>query len=713
MEISVPRACTLNRELSWLAFNLRVLEEADLPERPLLDRLTFLGIFQSNLDEFFRVRVGTLIDAAHAARNQPQPPVDDKTGWSPEEQLAAIRLRVAELMTHAERTSAELVAALTAQGIAFPKAEKLEGPRALAMTRFFKETLKPLLSPLFTDARCPFPFLRDRESAIVARFGRRTLGIIPLGSLPAFHLFADESGLWLLHTPDIVRLFAPRLFGRGTPDEALILRVTRNADLSPAEGEEEDFAGIMRDFIRKRKRLAPVRLQVHPAPSPELAELLTARLKCPAGVEPITQSLPLGPEFAFGLAKALPAERAQALSAPRRKPSHARWAEGAPIAERIREQPRLLCTPFESLTPFVRLLEEAAEDPEVTAIRITLYRLAANSRIAQALARAAEHGKDVLCLLELRARFDEESNINYAEMLQEAGCTVLYGLPHCKVHAKVCLILYRPDSRDGSPRAITQIGTGNYNEKTAALYTDLSYLTADPDIAADAAALFRALCRGESAHHPRRLWVAPESFLSRLLAELDTEIAEARAGRPAAVFIKANGLNSLPVIAKLIECSQAGVPVELYIRGICCLRAGIPGLTDRITIRSIVGDHLEHSRILAFGPPGHERLFIGSGDLLNRNLTRRVEVYTPILDAPSRRELLELIELLRADTAKARQMSPDGTYALPTTPAPRLSSQARLREHFAQRNARPPALPAPTPSRLRRLLSRWLSPTKP
>ncbi|MGN0885453.1 MAG: phospholipase D-like domain-containing protein, partial [Candidatus Spyradenecus sp.] len=355
-------------------------------------------------------------------------------------------------------------------------------------------------------------------------------------------------------------------------------------------------------------------------------------------------------------------------------------------------------------TPFVRLLEEAAEDPEVTAIRITLYRLAANSRIAQALARAAEHGKDVLCLLELRARFDEESNINYAEMLQEAGCTVLYGLPHCKVHAKVCLILYRPDSRDGSPRAITQIGTGNYNEKTAALYTDLSYLTADPDIAADAAGLFRALCRGESAHNPRRLWVAPESFLSRLLAELDTEIAEARAGRPAAVFIKANGLNSLPVIAKLIECSQAGVPVELYIRGICCLRPGIPGLTDRISVRSIVGDHLEHSRILAFGPPGHERLFIGSGDLLNRNLTRRVEVYTPILDAPSRREVLELIELLRADTAKARQMSPDGTYALPPAPSPRRSSQACLRERFAQRNALPPAPPKAPTSLLRRLL---------
>lgn len=424
-----------------------------------------------------------------------------------------------------------------------------------------------------------------------------------------------------------------------------------------------------------------------PEPSPELAAMLCNRLRAPASVTPTVQQLPLGPEVAFSLGKALPPDLAEALAGPRRKPVAVAWAEGD-IAARIREQPRLIRTPFESISPLVRLLEQAADDPQVSAIRITLYRLVANSRIAQALARAAEQGKDVLCLLELRARFDEESNINYAELLQEAGCTVLYGLPNCKVHAKVCLILYGTPGRE-ELRAITQIGTGNYNEKTAALYTDLAYLTADPLIAEDALALFRALCRGEHAHNPKRLWIAPESVLERLLAELDAEIAQARAGRPAAVFLKVNGLNSLPVMAKLIACSQAGVKVELFVRGICCLRPGIPGKTEHITVRSIVGDHLEHSRILAFGAPGRERLFIGSGDLLNRNLTRRVEVYVPILDEPTRRELLATIRMLRQDNAKARVMAPSGEYALPAATGLWLSAQALLRERAAAQNAAP------------------------
>ncbi len=693
MDLSSAFGCTLNRELSWLAFNGRVLEEATLPERPPLDRLTFLGIFLNNLDEFYRVRVGSLLDAAAL----PRPPIDDKTGWTPDRQLAAVAAEVARLMEAAERAAESLREAFAAAEVTFPRAETLEGARAATMARFFKEELKPLLSPLVIDAHHPFPFLRDRESAVLSDFGHKALGVIPLGRLPRFRVFSDAEGHWMLHTADVVRFFAPRLYGRRTLAESVVCRVTRNADLTVEEHESEgDFRGAMRDFVRRRKRLAPVRVQFSPAASTRLAELVADRLGCPAGVAPVAQALPLDPAFAFGLAKALPPEVTRNLSPSPHRPAQPAWAQGD-IAARIRERDRLLHLPFESITPFVRLLEQAADDPQVTAIRITLYRLAANSRIAQALARAAENGKDVLCVLELRARFDEESNINYSEMLQEAGCTVIYGLPEDKVHAKVCLILYA--GHNGAPKTITQIGTGNYNEKTAALYTDLSYLTANPAIGRDAQRLFRHLCLGDSHCETDLLWVAPHAFLTRVLAQLDEEIAEARAGRPAYAFLKVNGLNSMPLIEKLIEASCAGVTLELFVRGICCLRPGVPGKTDRIRVVSVVGDHLEHTRLLCFGAKGRERFFIGSGDFLNRNLTRRVEVYVPILDADCRADLLGMIDILRADTAKGRRMSADGTYALPAPDGiPPFSSQRALAERYAT--------PAPVPERrplLRRL----------
>ncbi len=704
MDETVAYGCTVNRELSWLAFDQRVLEEAALPSRPPLDRLTFLGIFLSNLDEFFRVRVGTLVDQCAVE----PPPIDDKTGWTPAQQLAAVVREADALMARAGEVGAGIRAALAERGVVFARAEALDGPRAAAMARFFKDELKPLLSPLAIDAHHPFPFIRDREAAVVSRLGKRTLGVIPLGRLPRLRVFSDAAGHWALHTDDVVRFFAPKLYGRRLPDESVVCRVTRNADLTVEEREGEgDFRGAMRDFLRRRKRLAPVRVQFAQEPSPELGALLRERLGLPPGVEPRAQALPLDPAFAFGLAKALPPETARALSAAPRRPVPVAWAQGE-IAARVREKDRLLHFPFESIAPFVRLLEQAADDPRVTAIRITLYRLAANSRIAQALARAAENGKDVLCVLELRARFDEENNINYSEMLQEAGCTVIYGLPGYKVHAKVCLILYN-DGGD-EPRTLTQIGTGNYNEKTAAQYTDLSYLTADPAIGRDAIRLFRALCLGEPEVATDRLWVAPKTFLPRLLEQLDEEIAEARAGRPAQAFLKVNSLNNRPLIHKLIEASQAGVDLTLHVRGICCVRPGIPGKTDRLTVRSVVGDSLEHTRLLCFGAPGRERLFIGSGDFLNRNLNRRVEVYTPILDPDCRDDLLALIRILRADTAKARVMAPDATYALPA-PSPRaLSSQDALRARYAELNATPippPGAPRPTLLALiRRLLRR-------
>ena len=702
MDETVTYGCTVNRELSWLAFNRRVLEEAALESRPPLDRLTFLGIFISNLDEFYRVRVGSLLDQSALE----PPPIDDKTGWTPAQQLAAVLREANALVDEADTIVSRIRADLARAGVAFERPETLDGPRAAAMARFYKEELKPLLSPLTIDSHHPFPFIRDREEAVVCRLGKRTLGVILLGRLPRLKVFSDEAGHWVLHTSAVVRFFAPKLYGHQDPSECVVCRVTRNADLTVEESEgETDFRGAMRDFVRRRKKLAPVRLQFAQQPSKELEALLRDRLNLADTVQSRAQALPLDPAFAFTLAKALPPELVKTLSAPTRKPAAVAWAQGD-IAARIAEHDRLLHFPFESINPFVKLLEQAADDPKVTAIRITLYRLSSNSRIAQALARAAENGKDVLCVLELRARFDEENNINYSEMLQDAGCTVIYGLPGYKVHAKVCLILYNDGSDE--PRTLTQIGTGNYNEKTAALYTDLSYLTTDPTIGRDAIRLFRALCLGDPEVESDALWVAPKSFLPRLLAQLDQEIAEARAGRPAYAFLKVNSLNNMPLIRKLIEASQAGVTIDLHVRGICCIRPGIPGKTDRLTVRSIVGDSLEHTRLLCFGAPGRERLFIGSGDFLNRNLNRRVEVYTPILDPDCRKDLLKVIDILRADDAKARRMAPDGTYALPPPSDKSLSSQDALRQRYADLNAHPiPPPDARKPGLLSRLFA-WL-----
>ena len=402
MDETVAYGCTVNRELSWLAFNRRVLEEADLESRPPLDRLTFLGIFISNLDEFYRVRVGSLLDQMALE----PPPVDDKTGWTPAQQLAAVLREADSLVDLAGAVVSRVRADLARAGVSFERPEQLDGPRAAVMARFYKDELKPLLSPLTIDAHHPFPFIRDREEAVVCRLGKRTLGVILLGRLPRLRVFNDEAGAWALHTSAVVRFFAPKLYGRQEPNECVVCRVTRNADLTVEESEgETDFRGAMRDFVRRRKKLAPVRLQFAQQPSKELEALLRDRLALPDAVQSRAQDLPLDPAFAFTLAKALPPELAKSLSAPTRKPAAVAWAQGD-IAARVAEHGRLLHFPFESINPFVKLLEQAADDPKVFAIRITLYRLSSNSRIAQALARAAENGKDVLCVLELRARFD-------------------------------------------------------------------------------------------------------------------------------------------------------------------------------------------------------------------------------------------------------------------------------------------------------------------
>lgn len=704
----------VSRELSWLEFNRRVLLESAEKSTPLFDRLKFISIYFSNLDEFFMVRIGSLSDQAHAAPGKR----DEKTGMTAAEQIAASFLKVRELQTTARECWRAVRAEMRAGGIDFVDPENASDDEREALSRWFKDSLKLLLSPLVIDRHHPFPFLRNGEQYVVAlldgKGGKSALGIIPLGLLPALNVFETPDGRRkIAFTADVVRHFTRKIFSDRKVSETALCRVTRNADIPvdeslleySADGGAGDFREVMQAMLKKRRRLAVVRVQFRDAPSEDLEKAIREPLEVSAS-ECVTEKMPL--DFSFGFS--LPAKLGNAPRefAPKPLPAIVPVEFRGNAAETIRGKDLLLAYPFHAMKPFVRLLEEAADDPDVLSVRISLYRMCSHSKIAMALARAAENGKEVLCVLELRARFDEQNNIDYAETLERAGCTVIYGLPDYKVHAKLCLITYRTPA---GTRTITQIGTGNYNEKTSALYTDLSLVTADPAAGRDAAKIFNALGVGAFPRSLETLWCAPNAFLENVLSEIDAEIAARRAGSDdAGVAIKVNGLNNLAVMRKLVEASRAGVRVELFVRGICCLRPGVPGATDNVSVRSVVGTYLEHSRIFAFGKNARERVFIGSGDLLNRNLVRRVEVFTPVRDADARAEVLNILDTIRRDNRKAWEMLPDGSYRKPPTDAaalPPCDSQLALRAHFAEKAeaekraaaepSRAPGAPVPPP----------------
>ena len=701
----------VNRELSWLEFNRRVLSESLNPKIPLMERLKFLSIYFSNLDEFFMVRVGSLHDQSIVEPNK----LDDKTGLNAAGQIDAILKKVAEINPIAERAWESIKQQLRAQDIDLMDTQHLNKLDEQIVQKYFAENIRPLLSPQIIDRQHPFPFLKNKEQFVLTVLENKEkekekdkskdksqtkgdslkLGIVSFSHLPPYFIFTLNQRRRVLFTADIILFCAQKLYGKQKVVEKHIMRVTRNADISVDEGLYDfdiDFRGVMEEMLKKRRRLDVVRLQFSSMPGERVVNFLCKKFKVTPACF-LVQSIPLDFSFGFALPSALdPHKEEKSWFYHEAKPfvpvDFAKGDAGG-VFNYLQNHDLLLSFPFHSTKPFVDLLYEAADDPSVVSIKISLYRLANHSKIASALAHAAEKGKEVLCVLELRARFDEQNNIDYATMLEEAGCTVIYGLSDYKIHAKLCLITRKVHNQI---QYITQVGTGNYNEKTSELYTDLSFISTDPKMGEDATRVFQALCVGEVVESTERLWGAPNCFESNVLRYIQEQVDLARSGGEGYVFIKVNSLNDMEIMEKLIEASQAGVKVEMIVRGICCLCPGIPGYTDNIRIKSIVGRYLEHSRIFIFGTGEQQRIFMGSGDLLNRNTRRRVEVFAEVRDGDPRREILHLVDAIRMDNQNSWEMLSDGSYVKDNSDhAEPLDSHTYLHHYFEKPFELPPA----------------------
>ena len=666
--------CFLDRELSWLQFNLRVLHQAGDPETPLLERLKFLGIYHSNLEEFFMVRVGSLIHRALLLPDER----DEKTQMTARKQLRQIMAEVSAQQETKYRIYRGLLHDLKAAGIDVLDFRKLSKMDEVVAKKFFSE-IRPLLSPRIVDAGHPFPFIGNKETWVAAALKTADknddirLGLVPILRVPPYRVCEVDGRQKVILTAEMVAYYAPLLFKKREVRESVLLQVTRNADVfieDDLNSFDADFRASMEKMLRKRKRQQPVRMVINGKPSTKLRAMLIKALKVPEQ-NVFVQRVPFDLSFGSGLKKG------PGMKYVERRPQRTVQLKKGEYFAYLEKKDIFLSFPFQSMNPFVELLYEAADDPYVVSIQITLYRLSASSQVAAALAYAADRGKIVLCLLELRARFDEQNNIDYSEVLEDAGCTVIYGLPDLKIHSKLCLITRQIN---GQIQYFTQVGTGNYNETTSEQYTDLSVITSRQAVGLDAAQVFEAFSLGQIPPETGTLWIAPNSFRPRLL---DMIARETDKGPDGQIIIKVNSLNDLTVMRALIAASQAGVRVELHIRGICCLRPGIAGFTDNITVHSIVGRHLEHSRIFAFGKGSNQRIFIGSGDLLNRNTQRRVEAFIECVTPETREGVLEILEAIGEDRERSWTMQPDGTYIWDKS-VPGTASQDRLYRYFSQ-----------------------------
>ena len=620
----------MNRELSWLKFNERVLEEAENPEVPLCERLTFASIYQSNLDEFFMVRVGSLYDQTLLDKKIRE----NKTGMTSQEQIDAILKRTKQINKRKEAVYEELMERVAEQGIRILRFNELDEEGAAYLERYFESEIAPLISPTVVGRRQPFPFLRNKEIYAVAVLGSKgkkdRLGIIPCTSNIFGRLIAvpGMQGTYML-AEELILHFAPAVFKGYKIKSKSLLRITRNADIDADAlyDEDLDYREFMEGLIKQRKKLAPIRLELSRDIDKKGIAVLCEYLELDES-HVFMSSTPLDLSFVFQIQDLL--RKHTELYFPKRTPQRSdQFQDGKSIIDQIREEDKLLSYPYESIRPFLHLLTEAAEDPDVISIKMTLYRVAKQSKVVEALIEAAENGKEVVVLVELRARFDEENNIGWSRLLEEAGCQVIYGLDGYKVHSKLCLITRK---NGGQVEYITQIGTGNYNEKTSRLYTDLSLMTANVEIGLEASNVFQALSKGEVVEHSEHLLVAPKCLQNKVLAMLDEEIAHARNGEEAYAGFKLNSLTDKKIIDKLIEASEAGVKIDMVVRGICCLIPGVEGKTENIRIISIVGRFLEHSRIYIFGNSKRRKYYIASADFMTRNTVRRVEVAAPVYD---------------------------------------------------------------------------------
>lgn len=659
-----------NRELSWLKFNERVLEEAQDKRVPLLERLNFAAIFQSNLDEFFMVRVGSLYDQMLVNPKKK----DNKTKMTAKKQLSAIFDKVNELEPMKDIAYNNIMLELMEHGVKQVNFRSSSIEEQKYLESYFKKEIKPLISPLIIDKKTPFPFLNNKEIYCAVQIQSKSnikIGIIPASGQFNRIILLDGGKRFIL-AEDLILHFAPNVFKNYKIIDKTLFRITRNADITVEEGlydHDLDFREVMEELCKKRKKLHPVRLQLSETFSQPALEFLCRKLglneehifylKTPLDLSFVGDIADIcnNPKLKFD--KLVP-QKSESI------------ADNMNMIPQIKRRDILLSYPYESIRPFIQLLNEAARDPKVTDIKITLYRLAKNSQVIEALCNAAENGKNVLVLVELRARFDEENNIGWSRRLQDSGCNIIYGPRDLKVHSKLLLIKRTIGKKT---EYITQVGTGNYNEKTSTLYTDLSLMTANPEIGADAEKLFDALLDNRLVEESEHLLIAPLALRDPILKMIDQEIECAKNGEPAYVGIKINSLCDKTIIDKLIEASQAGVKIDMVIRGICSLVSGIEGFTENITVISIVGRYLEHSRIYIFGTEERRKIYISSADYMTRNTIRRVEVAAPVYNEKIKKRLWNMFEILLSDNVKARIQLPDGTYIYKTNDKPPIDAQ--------------------------------------
>lgn len=652
----------MNRELSWLKFNERVLNEAGNPRVPLAERLTFAAIYQSNLDEFYRVRVGTLMDQMESVEEIRE----NKTNMTSKEQVKAILKATRELDQKKAVIYEQLMGELEPKGIRLINFNKLSAEEGKLLETYFDQTIAPYLSANIVSKQQPFPFLKNKDIYAVAllatKGGKTRTAIIPCSN-NVFKRLIDiptRKGTFML-SEELILHFLPKMFKNYEVKEKSLLRITRNADIDTETiyDEDLDYRDAMENLIKQRKRMNPVRMEF----SRELNKKMINSLCKTIQVEKdhvFLSKVPLDMSFVFSIQSYLKNTDQENLFYQRRTPRMTvQLDEKNPLIPQIMKKDVLLSYPFESIKPFINLLNEAAKDDTVISIKMTLYRLAYKSQIVDALVEAAENGKEVVVLVELRARFDEESNIEYSRKLEEAGCRVIYGLNGYKVHSKLCLISRKTDA---GISYITQIGTGNYNEKTSTLYTDLSLITANYEIGKEAADVFAALLKGETVENTNLLLVAPKCLQNKVLDMIDEEISYAKEGKEAYIGIKINSLTDKVIIDKLVEASQAGVKIEMIVRGICCLLPEVKGYTENIKVVSIVGRYLEHSRIYRFGAKEREKVYIASADFMTRNTVRRVEVAAPVFDEKLKEHLDWMFKTIMSDNEKGKRLTANGTY---------------------------------------------------
>ena len=661
---------TQNRELSWLKFNQRVLEEAKDSSVPLLERMKFVSIFTSNLDEFFMIRVGSLYDMSLTDNST----IDSRSGMNPKEQLDAIFAAVAPLYKERDKTYSEIKKLLNPYGVCGLSIKELEQQEKKYVKKYFKDQILPILSPQIVDANHPFPHLLNKELYVIASLkqnGTSMIGIVPVPQFVSDILYLPGHDIRYIRMEKVIMEYLDVVFDKYEVSNKNYICVTRNADVSPDDEALEindDFRLLMQETLHKRRRMAVVRMETAEPLDKELEKYFCDKFKItPAQI--YRTKMPMKLDYIFSIMDKVPASLKRSLIDEPFTPQPSRYLTDGKVIPQVKKKDILLSYPYESMDPFLRMIKEATYDPTVLTIRITIYRLTKKARLVEYLCAAAENGKEVTVLIELRARFDEQNNIDWSERLEEAGCRVIYGFEGYKVHSKICLITYR---NRNNIEYITQVGTGNYNEKTATMYTDVSLITADKGIGEDAAVFFKNMSIGNLNGSYQHIIVSPTSLKPKVLSLMDEEIKKGTNGR---IIMKMNSVTDVDFIQKVSEASNAGVRVDLIVRGICCILPGVKGYTENLRVTSIVGRYLEHPRIFLFGTGADQKIYIGSADMMTRNTEKRVEVACPVYDETIRKQLTHMLKIMLADNVKARELKSDGKYYMKEKGTSKVNSQ--------------------------------------